>query len=515
MKTKRHSAPSIALCLGLLGLVTLLPATRLAAQHPELSVRKVITAEYWAWYLASDGKIYGFCSGSPHAIPWNLDGRKAIDGSAAYNEFRVLDDQGYIWSSRIDGTTNADRMDTDSSGAPFDNNIAVFAYSNTTLTIRRDGSVWYFGNDDYHLLTKTGASHLRPVRLSPKGMTVKKLALGTTHILALTRNGQVYEWLYGAGTQPIKKSLPGPAIDVFASRFDYAGCLVAGSPTADAGYPYIWGTSWGSWGARTPASYTQPTPIKTLWGLKYPIKEISVDWNTTHYIDTHGDLYGLGFNAQGEVGNGEETVNKYTYPTYPGYGWSFQNGENPVTAPAVQIGKGIKWAKLYSNNWYCFYKYAQDVEGNLYSWGRGKALVLGNGLLNNQQADHPNALDVLRPTKVTPLTAIFQTYNFIPPSITAGQDQIITGNTATLNGSASAPLLVASTPRAANGIDTVGYRIVRCHWKLVSGHTATITHPDAMTTTVTGLTKGTYVFNLLTFDNNTGEQSATVKLTVQ
>jgi alpha-tubulin suppressor-like RCC1 family protein len=494
--------------------LTLLFSSSLFAQNTDLTVKKVIVAEYYSWFLASDGQVYGYCL-SQKVIPWPIGGRKAIDGTGGFNYFRVVDDQGFVWSSTTDGTTRTYRFDTDSSGAPFDRNQSVFAYSNTTLTIRTDGSVWYFGNDDYHLLTKNGGVNMRPIQLSPKGMVVKKLVLGAGRIVALTREGQVYEWLYGAGTKPAKKTIPAPAIDIFASSFDFAGCIIPASPGAHGGYPYVWGAAWGSWGSPTPASYPQPTAVKNLWAVHYPIVEIAADCNTTHYIDAHGDLYGLGFNAQGEVGNGQETVNKYFYPTYPGYGWSFKNSENPVTAPAVQIGKGVKWARLFCNNWFSFYKYAQDSEGNLWSWGRNKSGVLGNGLFVLQQADHPNALDVLIPTRVYPLKAILQTYNFYPPFISAGENRTITGDTAVLQGVASPLRLIKATPGAANGIDTVGYNIVRLKWKKSSGPLASITTPDSLSTTVTGLQPGSYIFNLQAIDNNTGVQSVNVSITVK
>jgi alpha-tubulin suppressor-like RCC1 family protein len=479
---------------------------------PSLRVEKVIVCEYRVWYIASDSNIYGWNNGSRTVVKFPIGGRKAVDGDGAFNEFRVLDDQGYIWSSRIDFSANTDRYDTDTTGAPFDKNVRVFAYQNTTLTIRSDGSVWYFGNDDYHLLTPAGANNLRPIQLSPKGMIVKKLALGGYRIVALTKSGQVYEWTYGGGKNPVKKTIPAPAIDIFASHFDYAGCIIPTTPGAAAGYPYIWGTAWGSWGSKTPAAYPQPTPVKDLWKVKAPIKEISVDWNTTHYIDTRGDMYGFGFNAQGEVGNGEETVNKHHYPTFPGYGWSFKDSENPVPAPAVQIGKGIKWSRLFSNNWFGFYKYALAENGDLYSWGRNKAMVLGNGLFNLQQMEHPNALDVLVPTRVTPLTTIFQTYNFQPPSIHATVEE--EGGTITLKGAATPLLLVKSTPRSANGLDTIDHQITSWRWKRISGKLCTISRPDSPSTTVAGLTPGTYVFQLTVTDSNTGTQNTAITVSI-
>jgi hypothetical protein len=488
---------------------------RTAAPDPgRLTVKKVIVCEYRTWYIASDGNVYGYNNASPTVVKFPIGGRKAVDGSGAFNEFRVLDDQGYIWKSKIDYTTNTLRYDTDTTGAPFNGNIAVFACQNTTLTIRSDGSVWCFGNDDYHLFTSTGTVGMRAIQLSPAGMVVKKLAMGGYRIVALTASGDVYEWTYGNGTRPVKKTIPAPATDIFASHFDYAGCIIPATAGSTMGYPYVWGTAWGSWGSSTSATYTQPAPVRALWKVRAPIKEISVNWNTTHYIDSLGNLYGFGFNAQGEVGNGQEFVNKYTYSTFPGFGWSFVDGQNPTGAPAIRIGKGVKWSKLFSNNWFSFYKYAMDVNGNLYSWGRNKALVLGNGLANLQETDHPNALDVLAPTLVTPLKAIFQTYNFTPPVISAGANQTTDHSMVTLCGSATAPLLIKSTNYAANGIDTINYTIVSYQWTKIKGVGGKITNPGSATTTVTGLVPGIYIFNLKAKDNKKGMQSANVTITV-
>ena len=86
--------------------------------------------------------------------------------------------------------------------------------------------------------------------------------------------------------------------------------------------------------------------------------------------------------------------------------------------------------------------------------------------------------------------------------------QVIASTTATLTGVASAPKIAKTTPGAANKIDTAGYHIVSYLWTKLSGAACTINTPNATVTTVTGLTTGTYIFNLLTTDNNTGTLSA-------
>jgi hypothetical protein len=483
----------------------------LSVQSQSLTVKKVIITEYHTWYIASDNNVYSFLGGNAKPIAFPIGGRSAVDGAGGFNVFRVLDDQGYIWTSLTDLTNHTVRQDTDTSGSPFNGNTSVYAYENTVMTIKSDGSVWYFGDDTFHLFHNTGGLNMRPTQLSPAGMAFKKVAMGGARIVGLTTAGQVVEWTYGGSRTPAQKTIPLPAIDIFASHANYAGCLIPTSAGATSGYPYVWGSSFGCWGGS--AALTQPASMQSLWNISAPVQVVDLNWNTTHYIDVQGRLFGMGFNVQGEVGNGQEFVNKYTYPTFPSYGWDFGDGEYPVNKP-VQIAPGIQFSQLFSNNWFSFYKYALDVNGNLYAWGRGKSLCLGNGIQNMQDADHPNATDVLVPTLVHPLTAMIQGYNFTAPSISAGPNQTVTSSTVTLTGTAQALQMVKNTTKSANGIDTWGYNIVSYQWTKVSGNGGTITSPGSATTTVTGLTNGVYVFNLVATDNNTGTQSANVTITV-
>jgi hypothetical protein len=168
---------------------------------------------------------------------------------------------------------------------------------------------------------------------------------------------------------------------------------------------------------------------------------------------------------------------------------------------------------VYSNNWFAFYKYAQDANDSLYSWGRSKALVLGNGFSNLQEASSPDAMDVLTPTMVHPLSARYQTYNFTAPVLNAGADQSISTATTTLTATGH-PAAVAHAGTLYNGIDSVGYRWVSFQWTKISGPACTITSPTLQATTVSGMTNGVYQFRIIATDNNTGTIVDTVKVTV-
>jgi Carbohydrate binding module (family 6)/Secretion system C-terminal sorting domain/PKD domain len=489
------------------------PAATPAPTGKGTYITNVIVAEYRTWYVTNSGGIFGYNNNnaSPFPVQFPIGGSAYNGGVGGFNYFRVLDNSGYVWSSEINYTTNSTRILTDTTGAAFSGNWYIDGYGDAALTIRADSSVWYFGTDVYslfypggNLVTGTGVA-MAPTRLSPAGMKFKKVLFGGNGIIGLTTTGQVYKWFAGGSRTPTLMTTPRPAIDVFISHLDLDGCIIPDpGETSGMGYPYVWGGTTSMYGGTT--AYTEPTSIKSLWNMTVPIKQISVDWNTIHYIDSLGNMYGTGFNSFGEVGNGQEFINKYNYPGFPGYGWDLVDYENPTGLP-VQIGKGVKWKQIFSNNWFSFYKYAQDVNDSIYSWGRNKSLDLGNGKWGGYNTDeyHPNSLDVLQPTMVHPLTTPLQQYGWVAPTISAGPKQNITGTTATLKGTAQPLLLIADNPvPAINGIDTAGYHVVAWQWTKVSGNGGTIVTPTASTTSVTGLSTGTYIFQLVTTDNNTG-----------
>ena len=488
---------------------------------PNSVMKQVVIAEYRTWYITQDGKIWAYNNNSPVPVQFPIGGLKADTGAAGFNYFRILDENGFVWTSKIDYTTNTTRIDTDTTGAAYGGNWYIDAYGHAGVTIRADSSVWFFGMDILSLFYAGGnpfsmtGTIIAPTQLSPAGMKFKKVLFGGASILGITTTGQVYQWVSGGSRTPTLIPTPRPAIDIFISHLSVAGCIIPDpGETSGMGYPYIWGNACSMWGGS--ANYATPTSVKALWNMTSPIKEIRVDWNTIHYIDSLGRMFGGGFNSFGEVGNGQEFLGKYNYPGWPNYGWTMTDFENPSGIPA-QIGVGVKWKHIYSNNWFGFYKYAMDENDSIYSWGRNKSLVLGNGLWNGYNGGqyHPNTLDVLRPTMVHPLTSIFTEYDYEPPTMTMDPKRVISTSTSTLTGKAKPLQCVAVLKPAPNGIDTAGYKIVSYLWTKVSGPAGgTIATPNATTTSVSGLTTGTYIFNLLATDNNTGTISGNDTLVV-
>ncbi|MBN9385215.1 MAG: T9SS type A sorting domain-containing protein [Chitinophagaceae bacterium] len=463
-------------------------------------VVKVGCSEYKAAWLYSDGVarsfVYNTTTGHVEFMPYLINGRKAVDISTGFNVITLLDDQGYVWLGDK-GKNTATRWDKDAYGNAFNGNVSIYGYFFTYLSIRNDGSIWYWGGDDYKFY---GGAVAAPVKLhTPAGVKFTKISTGNA-LMALSTTGDVYYWDKGDSNYT-KIPLPRPATDIAASHMGYYIVVVPDDITVSKmGWPYAFGPESKYWGSQVPAAPTAPVSIKALWNMTYPIREINANQNSIHYIDSQGDMYGLGDNANGEVGNGEELVNhteKYATP----YAWNWGKYGWMIGTP-TQILPGTKWKHLFTGNTFVFYNYASDVNDSLYFWGRNKSFVGGDGVVNNQEGTWPNALDVLKPTLRTPIAVTpLQTtaYDFTPYTLKTPAKQTIITTSAVLSATATASVLKAA------GKPDYGYTIVKYQWAQISGpNTATITSPNVLSTTATGLTTGTYIFSIQTTDNNTG-----------
>jgi alpha-tubulin suppressor-like RCC1 family protein len=181
----------------------------------------------------------------------------------------------------------------------------------------------------------------------------------------------------------------------------------------DDGELYGWGYRWLYLGLYDPNNgyAPQPTPkaLKSALKLPQPVAQISADHMSTHVILTDGTLWGWGDDAMGEVGDGQELDYVHMYNC----AWDYAT--NLWVYHPVQIAKDAgPFAKVWSNSAYDFYDYAMTVDGKLYSWGRNKTGILGNGVYplaangnlgtsSNMCATYPNSWDVTVPTLVDPL----------------------------------------------------------------------------------------------------------------
>lgn len=471
-------------------------------EHPAFSqtpsIVKVGCSEYRAFYLCSDKKVYAAVwnnavnASTPQA--YNIP-NDVIDLAGGLYIGSAVDVNGYAYSLSNQNPT-ATRCVTDINGNPFTGNVACGAYFNTAITVKSDGTLWCFGGDDYDQ-SPTATSLPNAIQLkSPAGVKFTKVSCGDV-MLALTTTGDVYQYSKG-NVNPTKINLPKPASDI-ASGNGFQIAIIPDDITAGTnGWPYGWGYA-GTYLGLT-GSISAPVALKSTWGMTLPIWKITASHNIVNYLDANGQMWTMGDNAEGEVGIGSEKVNHAE--TFPNpYVWDWVTNGMMVSKP-VHISQGITFTDIFAGGSYAFYHYAIDDDGKVYSWGRNKSLILGNNKAVNNESAFPNALDVLTPTVVTPMTQKANGFDFKPYTISPGANQTITLPTesVTMNGSA-----VAST----------SYTIASYRWTKVSGPTAfNIQDPANAKTVINGLAAGVYVFRLQMTDNNTATISGNVTITV-
>lgn len=282
----------------------------------------------------------------------------------------------------------------------------------------KGGKPYAFGKDKLNI---NGGVDITSPKLLSSTLKFKKFVTsssaqdGYMELRGLAENGTVWEWKSGQGLSSVQVLFPGNiALDI-----TYVGDRAFAAYTPDN---ELYG-----WGGTKPEflglAWNQKTPISiksqyTNKGAIFPIKQLIGSSNTLHIIDNNDNIFGQGEQAQGEVGSGPA----YDYSASKNYNWNwmltkYQSAIKVTAEPYIGTTQRVdKFKKIFTGNTVAFYLYAFDINGNLYSWGRNKALVLGNGLTlgSDDEGNQPNYLDVASPSYVTPLT---QNWQVIPLDI--------------------------------------------------------------------------------------------------
>lgn len=471
--------------------------------YPALDSFKVLTY----WFNNSTNKT--------EVSPIRIGGKNAkyvAGGFAAHigsgNFAYIIDQDGYLWRNRRIPTNEADRIDTDTTGAAFSGNEKVWVHLSTFITLKSDGSLWYGGNDDYNLYAGSNAI-LKPIKFSQNGVVYTDVSVGKS-ILALTKDGVVHEWNQNGSLTPTVRKFPRPVIGIYSGWFDIKIALVPDATGSQAmGYPYAWGSVYKTpegkpytyWGGTE--AYSTPTDIRSLWKLSQPIKKIKGIQNATYFIDSTARLFAIGDNVQGELGNGSEWVNHAELNPKP-YNWDWGSGRALSGAPPQQIlpRSGIKWKDIFTSSNLQFYALAIDSTNQVYFWGRQKSLVSWNGRVTNTESIWPNSQDVLIPEPRNPLTAT--------PAVTIPFNNIYTVSAGNDTNIADPQYTVI-----AKGTPSAGYKIEGYQWTWnTNPGKAKIVNPASDTTQITNLSPGVYTLTVTMTDNNTATISDDITITV-
>jgi alpha-tubulin suppressor-like RCC1 family protein len=456
------------------------------------------------------------------------------------------------------------QITTDSLGNPF-NNVTSVVMANTQYTgggtevttifaIKADGTLWVWGSTQggYRGNGTYGMINTRPVQVPfPAGTVITKVAVQNIAI-ALDAAGNVWTWAGNGGNNPLLGSLtranyetpqilslPGPAKDIAGGSYWSYALLTNGDL-------YGWGLYLGYMGVGATASAdwtNQPAPLllNSSLNLPNPISKISCNNTTTYVILSDSTMWAWGGNECGQAGAGYE-LNYATYTTNPAptggtpspyaWNWDLSTAQCQQHKP-VNIAPGLhNFVFLSEGTAAVFYKFAEDANGQLYSWGRNKSGILANGVMDANPVNgsigaiYPNSWDVPYVTAINPFAATntqtIQTtspYCLGNPGTSPCSIYTLPANTppsALINGVKNGSESVSATTVNLNGAtSTDNVHITYYVWSQVSGpNTPVISIPSGVSVNIIGLTNGTYVFKLRCTDNEWLSDSTTFTLNV-
>jgi alpha-tubulin suppressor-like RCC1 family protein len=303
---------------------------------------------------------------------------------------------------------------TDSAGKQFDGVVKVTSGWWFDVALKNDGTVWVWGRDAEETQGLAGngesvaASINSPTQVPfTPSASIIQVATAGNFLLALDSRGRVWSWGGGKGAKENRGSgsdefnrphlLPNlPVIKQIAAgdRFNYA-------LDANGG---LWG--WGLCGTFLglgPAAggwVPIPLPVKLAFPEfgRHFVASVAVSAHSTHVILDDGTLWGWGDSAMGEVGNGAVLdFSKHKYA------WDWGNFELMVFRP-VRIAPSVTNFQAVYSTALCFYSYAVTRDGRVFSWGRNKTGILGDGVIpTGNTAERPDSWEVAAATEVHPL----------------------------------------------------------------------------------------------------------------
>lgn len=481
------------------------------------SIVQVGTSEYSISYRTNTGKLFinKWIGSTPGVYNTGLDSvTYAADGQ--YVTSGIRNGRAFSCGSDAGGTFSVHYYDLDNAGQPF-HPVNIKGFYESYLAQKANKDLYYLNdgvaesaNDVMNYEGGNGHTAWRKLNNLPGGRTIEQYEVTSSAptgnaypsnfyssmTMIMVRANDSTCWYYVRGDlSPHQMTTPQPVIKftllsgaIVIETVDnlYTKGLLASyaggvnDPRFGAGNLYDNSLAW--------------TSVKSVWvaaGVVFPTKELVGNYNTLHIIDQNNHLFGSGQNSNGEVGNGKE-VSPWRLHS-PAWLWGFSN--NDFTQAPVQIPGEFK--NLQTGTTVTFYIYVQDLGNNWYSWGRNKALVLGNGvtLTSTGYAIYPDAYNVPAPRPVHPLTQIWAVtnpflYNVEPgPLANAGINQYLpTVTTTTLYG---------------QGSSQQDGTLVAYLWTEVTSTGAILKTPTAKNTDVSGLTIGTHVFRI-TVTNNLG-----------
>lgn len=233
------------------------------------------------------------------------------------------------------------------------------------MAVKTDGTLWAWGDNSYGALAfgTPNLMYSSPIQTASSSNGWKSVSLGSSVSFMLKTDGTLWWSGYGyyIGGTSTNKSNP----TQITGSWKQVECSVMGAVAIKSDNTlWFWGTN--GYGELGPSIAVTNTPVQ-LPG--YIVKDVSMGYSCSSFIDMGGNLYTMGLNNFGQLGN-SSTTNSST-PILIGSGWKNISMGNLVSG-GPQISQqhtiGIK------------------MDGTLWSWGANGYGQTGFWVDNNRSS---------------------------------------------------------------------------------------------------------------------------------
>ncbi len=237
---------------------------------------------------------------------------------------------------------------------------AVDAGSGYTVSLKNDGTVWAWGDNDHGQLgDETTTERHAPVQVS-RLMGATAVDAGWYHTVALKNDGTVWAWgdnaalQLGDGTTTERHApvqVPGlTGVTAVAGGHGHTVALKSDGT--------VWAWGWNGWGALGDGTMTdRPTPVRVS-GLM-GVTSVAPSGEHTAALKNDGTVWAWGWNNWGELGDGT-TTDRLT----------------PVRVSGLTGGTAVAVGWQHT--------VALKNDGTVWAWGRNVSGALGDGTTTNR-----------------------------------------------------------------------------------------------------------------------------------
>ena len=322
----------------------------------------------WAWGASSFGQL-GDNSTTTKCYPVAVAGavKTFCQISAGGNHSLAIDKNGRAWAWGTNGTGLLGDNTIVSKRTPVSVQGGVKTFCQISaggahsLAMDKNGRAWAWGsNSNGQLGDNSITSRLTPVSVQGGVKTFCQISAGTTHSLAIDKNGRAWAWGINTNGRLGDNSITSRLTPVSVQGGVKTFCQISGGGSHSLaidknGRAWAWGTNGnGQLGDNSVTS--RLTPVSVLGAVK-TFCRISAANNHSLAIDKNGRAWGWGYNGTGQLGNNSTVINR---------------------TPVSVLGAVKTFCQIAAGSTYSL---AIDKNGRAWGWGLNSSGQLGDNSL--------------------------------------------------------------------------------------------------------------------------------------